>query len=360
MPGMIDLHVHASQYNFCGVGMDLELLDWLNAYTFPEEAKYKDVNYAEKVYTSFVESLKASPTTRALIFGTIHVPATKILMDKLEASGLITYVGKVNMDRNSPDELRELTDESLSQIERFINESKNYERTRPILTPRFTPSCSEELMMGLGKLKQKYSLRVQSHLSENPSEIELVHELCPESKNYADTYDRAGLLDENSVMAHCVYLTDEEFTLMKERGAFIAHCPQSNINLASGIAAAKRALSHGINIGLGTDLAAGSSLSMFRAITDAIGASKLYWRLLDERTKPLTFAEAFYMATMGGGKFFGKVGSFLPDYEADVIVVPEKFTALRRESLIERLEQTIYLSGGEINLRAKFVAGESL
>ena len=360
IPGMIDLHVHAPQYTFRGVGMDLELLDWLNAYTFPEEAKYQDTQYAEKAYSSFVEDLKASPTTRAVIFGTIHTPATKILMDKMEASGLISYVGKVNMDRNSPDSLREATHTSITETERFINESQIYRRTMPILTPRFTPSCSDELMAGLGRLKQKYSLRVQSHLSENLSEVELVHKLCPDSKNYADTYDRAGLLGEDSVMAHCVYLTDEEFDLLQKRKAFIAHCPQSNINLASGIAQAKRALSCGINIGLGTDVAAGASLSMFRAITDAIEVSKLRWRLLDGETKPLTFAEAFYMATMGGGKFFGKTGSFLPDYEADIIVVPERYSALRRQSLIERLEQTIYLSGGNIDLRAKFVAGEIL
>lgn len=360
MPGMIDSHVHAPQFPFRGLGMDLELLDWLNTYTFPEEKKYKDLEYAEQVYKSFTEALTASPTTRAVIFSSIHVPATKILMEKLEASGLITYVGKVNMDRNSPEYLKETTEQSLKDTEIFINESKNYKRTRPILTPRFTPSCSDELMKGLGELKKKYNLPVQSHLSENPSEVEWVRELCPDSKNYADTYDRAGLLDEKTIMAHCVFLKDDEFELMAERKAFIAHCPQSNMNLASGVAPVKRFLLRGINVGLGTDLAAGATLSMFRAIADTVGVSKLRWRFINNEQKPLTFSEAFYMATMGGGKFFGSVGSFLPGYEADVIVLPERNSGVRREHLLERLEQSIYLADENVKLTAKYVEGEKI
>ncbi len=360
IPGMTDLHVHAPQFPFRGIGMDLELLDWLNTYTFPEEAKYSSIDYAEKIYEFFTQALKASPITRAVIFSTIHVPATRILFDKLEASGLISYVGKVNMDRNSPDDLRETTTTSLADTELLINEAKNYKRTHAILTPRFTPSCSDDLMKGLGDLKAKYDLPVQSHLCENPSEVELVRELCPTSKNYADTYDRFGLLDDKAIMAHCVYLNDDEIELMKVRKSFVAHCPQSNINLASGIAPVKKFLELGINVGLGTDIAAGASLSMFRAITDAIGVSKLYWRLVDEDFHALTFSETFYMATMGGGKFFGQVGSFLPGYEADVLVLDEKNSGVRRDNLLERLEQTIYLADENVILIAKYVAGKKL
>ena len=359
---MTDLHVHAPQYPFRGIGLDLELLDWLNAYTFPEEAKYKNLEYAGKIYNSFTEKLKASPTTRAVIFATLHVPASLILMDLMEKSGLITYVGKVNMDRNAPDNLKENTAQSVKDTEFFIEKSLNYKRTKAIITPRFTPSCSDELMKELGRLKEKYNLPVQSHLCENPSEVELVKELCPDSKNYADTYDRFGLLDEKTVMAHCVYLNDDEFEAMKKRKSFIAHCPQSNINLASGIAQIKKALLIGINIGLGTDLAAGASLSMFRAITDAVGVSKLLWRFknLSKEHHPLSFAEAFYLATMGGGKFFGKTGSFIDGYDADILVMPEKISGLRRESLLESLEQTIYLADEDVKLTAKYVKGEKI
>ena len=361
IPGMTDLHVHAPQYPFRGIGMDLELLEWLNTYAFPEEMKYRDTEYAGQVYEGFASSLKVSPTTRAVIFGTLHVPATQILMEKMEASGLISYVGKVNMDRNSPDGLIEDTGQSLMDTETWLREAAGYRRTRPILTPRFTPSCSDGLMAGLGELKKNHDLPVQSHLSENPSEVVWVRELCPWAWNYAGTYDCVGLLDERTVMAHCVYLTGEEIALLKARKAFIAHCPQSNINLASGAAPVRRYLDEGLNVGLGTDLAAGASLSLFRAITDAVGVSKLRWRLLQEEDeRPLTFAEAFYLATMGGGKFFGNVGSFLPGYEADILVLPEKRSGPRRESLLERLEQTLYLTGEDVHLTAKYVAGEKI
>ena len=215
-------------------------------------------------------------------------------------------------------------------------------------------------MKGLGELKKKYNLPVQSHLSENPSEVDWVRELCPDSKNYADTYDRYGLLDEKTIMAHCVFLKDDEFELMAERKAFIAHCPQSNMNLASGVAPVKRFLLRGINVGLGTDLAAGATLSMFRAITDAVGVSKLRWRFINNEQKPLTFNEAFYMATMGGGKFFGSVGTFMSGCEADVIVMPERNSGVRREHLLERLEQSIYLSDENVKLTAKYVKGEKI
>ena len=360
IPGMTDLHVHAPQFPFRGIGMTLELLDWLNTYTFPEESKYSEVEYAERVYEAFTQSLKSSPTTRAVIFSTIHLPATKILFEKLEASGLVSYVGKVNMDRNSSPALQETTAQSLADTELLINKAANYQRTHAILTPRFTPSCTDELMEGLGKLKAKYDLPVQSHLCENPSEVELVHSLCPTCKNYADTYDRFGLLDEKTIMAHCVYLNFDELELMKERRAFVAHCPQSNMNLASGIAPAKKFLTLGLNIGLGTDLAAGANLSMFRAITDAVGVSKLRWRLLNDEFNALTFSEAFYMATMGGGKFFGQVGSFLPGYDADILVLNEISSGVRREDLIERLEQTIYLADENMILTAKYVEGKKL
>ncbi|MCR4818149.1 MAG: amidohydrolase family protein [Fretibacterium sp.] len=360
IPGMTDLHLHAPQFPFRGLGTDLELLDWLNTYTFPEEEKYRDTEYAGQVYAAFADALKASPTTRAVIFGTLHVPATRILMEKMEETGLISYVGKVNMDRNSPDGLREGTRQSLTDTEAWLRETAGFRRTRPILTPRFTPSCSDGLMAGLGEIKKTRGLPVQSHLGENPSEVAWVRELCPWARNYAETYDHFGLLDERTIMAHCVYLNDEEIGLLKARRSFIAHCPQSNMNLASGVAPIRKYLDEGLNVGLGTDLAAGADLSLFRAVTDAVGVSKLRWRLLQEEARPLTFAEAFCMATAGGGKYFGNVGSFLPGCEADILVLPEQRSGPRRESLPERLEQTLCLAGEDVHLTAKYVAGEKL
>ena len=196
IPGMVDLHLHAPQYAYRGTKMDLPLLDWLNSNTFPEEAKYEDMNYAKAAYKNFVEDLKESPTTRAVIFATLHKEATLCLMDLLEKSGLETLVGKVNMDRNSPDYLTEHSaEEALENTRNWLQAiPEDYRHCHPILTPRFTPTCSDALMEGLGKIKKEKGIPLQSHLSENKAEIAWVKELCPGTKNYGESYDRYGLL----------------------------------------------------------------------------------------------------------------------------------------------------------------------
>lgn len=363
IPGMVDLHVHAPQYGFHGFAMDMELIDWLNTYTFPEEGKFSALDYAEKSYAIFVEELKRSHTTRACIFGTLHGQATLLLMELLDRSGLITMVGKVNQDRNSPDYLREESAEkSLLDTEQWILESQKFVRTRPILTPRFLPTCSDSLMRGLSLLQKKYGLCMQSHLSENKSEIEWVRQLCPDSSGYGDAYEKRGCLGTAGpvIMAHCVHSDPEEMDLLKKRGVFVAHCPQSNMNLASGIAPMRRFLRAGIRAGLGTDCAGGAHLSMMRAVTDAVQASKLYWRMVDEDCPPLKFSESFYLATKGGGAIFGKVGSFEPGYACDALVLDD--SSLKHPQMLEneqRLERMLYLSD-ERHIAAKYVEGKQI
>ena len=238
-------------------------------------------------------------------------------MDLMEETGLVTFVGKVNMDRNSPEALVEKdAAESAAQTRRFIEEAldRGYRKTGPIITPRFIMTCSNELMESLGRLRSEFNLPVQSHLSENPSEVEETMKLMPDAAFYGDCYDRFGLFggQAKTVMAHCVYSTPEEIVRMRENGVWVAHCPGSNMNLASGIAPMRRYLELGIRAGLGTDVAAGTSESIFRVVTEAIQVSKLYWRYIDGNAKALTFPEAFYLATKGGGSFFGKTGSFEP------------------------------------------------
>jgi len=361
IPGMVDLHTHAPQYAYRGLGMDHELLDWLELYAFPEEAKYADQVYADKAYGIFADAVKHSATTRAVIFGTLHREATELLMDKLEQTGIVSYVGKVNMDRNSSDSLIETAADSLKETERFILETADkYKNTHPIITPRFVPSCTDELMEGLGKLCEKYDIPVQSHLSENPSEVEWVKELCPWAESYGAAYDRFGLFGNHAktVMAHCVYSPDDEIELMKRNGVFIAHCPASNMNVASGIAPVRRYLDEEMNIGLGSDVAGGQTLSIFTAMVEALQVSRLYWRLVDDSKKPLSVPEAFYMATRGGGEFFGKVGAFEDGYEFDAVVIDDSLLPHPQElSLKERLERTIYLGGDIRALKAKFCKG---
>lgn len=365
IPGLTDLHVHAPQYSFRSVGMDMELLEWLGHIAFPEESKFSDQEYARKSYSIFVNDLKKSATTRASIFGTLHVPATEILMELLEETGMKAYVGKVNMDRNGPSTLQEKSaeDSAKDTISWIENVQGRFHNVKPILTPRFTPSCTDELMESLGKIQKQYHLPVQSHLSENKSEIAWVKELCPDTEFYGMAYDKFGLFGGEgcpTIMAHCVHCPEEEIELMKKRGVYIAHCAQSNTNLASGIAPVRRYLDAGLHIGIGSDIAGGYSISILRAMADSLQASKLYWRLIDNSAKPLKIEEVFYMATLGGGSFFGKTGCFEPGYEFDAVILddsnlpaPQEFTPM------QRLERLIYLSDDR-NIIGKYVAGVKL
>lgn len=364
IPGLVDLHIHAPQYTFRGMGMDMELLEWLDVHTFPEEARYADLDYAKRAYGIFAENMKKSGTTRACVFATVHPAATELLMDQLDAAGLAAMVGKVNMDRNAPESLVEKDAAASIQATRewLTSVSGKYERIKPILTPRFTPSCTDELMELLGELQRKTGLPAQSHLSENMGEVQWVKELCPGTAFYGEAYDRYGLFGGNckTIMAHCVQSGEDETALMKERGVYIAHCPQSNTNIASGIAPVRKYLDADMRVGLGSDVAGGTTESIFRAMVDAIQVSKLRWRLVDESEKPLTVEEAFYLGTLGGGAFFGRVGSFAPGYEFDALVLNDETLASPRPfTLMERLERILYLSDDR-HIEEKYVAGRKI
>jgi guanine deaminase len=377
IPGLVDLHMHAPQFAFRGLGMDLELLDWLSSHAFPEEAKYADLDYARKAYSLMVEHLKSGPNTRIVFFATIHVPATMLLMDLLEESGLISMVGKVNMDRNSPENLREENaDASLNATREWLKKCAegNYRNTKPILTPRFIPSCGDDLMRGLCAIRKEFNLPVQSHLSENRGEIEWVKKLCPSSSGYGAAYNDFGLFGSEAgrtpaaptVMAHCVWSDENEINLMARQRVFAAHCPQSNANLSSGIAPMRRILEAGVPTGLGSDVAGGSNSSILRAMSDAIQVSKLRHPLLGVNEKPLTTEEAFFLGTKGGGEFFGKsgmgcCGSFEPGFEFDAVVINDKasdaLAAPFALSVRDRLERAIYVSESG-NIKTKYARGK--
>lgn len=365
MPGLVDMHIHAPQYAYRGLGMDLELLDWLEQQAFPEEMKYVDLDYAVSAYSIFAERMKRSATSRACIFGTRHREATEQLMEMMEESGLVSYVGKVNMDRNSPEPLCEADAQtSAEETVHWLEDIKGrYERTKPILTPRFIPSCTDKLLDLIKEIQQKYNLPVQSHLSENPSEVRLVKELCPTSQFYGDAYDQHGLFGRNvkTIMAHCIYSSAEECKRLAENGVYVAHCPDSNMNLSSGIAPIRKYLDAGIRVGLGSDVAGGQTESIFRAMIEAIQVSKLYWRMVDNLCAPITFDETFYMATKGGGEFFGKVGGFEEGYEFDAIVIDDaNIPYPQKLSVRQRLERDVYLSVDINGICAKYVAGRKI
>ena len=368
IPAMNDMHVHAPQVHNQGVAMDLELLPWLQNYTFPEEAKYADVQYAERMYRRFLHTQWLFGTMRSVVFGTVHTDSTRKLMQLYQEAGMGALVGKVAMNRNCPDELCEDVDAAIAGNEQLIaefpqlssvNSQLSTSLVRPIITPRFVPSCTPELLKACGELAKKYQLPVQSHLSENTSEIAWVAELEPESKSYGDAYNRYGLFGQTpTIMAHCVWTAGSELELMKKNGVMVAHCPTSNFNLSSGMAPVRNLLDAGIRIGLGSDISGGHDLNMFRMLVYAIQVSKMQYQQNHDKAF-LTLSEIFWIATKSAGSFFGKVGSFEPGYEFDALVIDDSVLYPAEYSLQHRLERFIYV-GDDRQIVHRFCRGKEV
>lgn len=361
VPGFIDLHFHAPQYANLGLGFDMELLPWLNEYTFPEEAKFGDLEYAKSIYKAAIKDLWQSGTTRVVLFSTLHTAGTIKLMELLEASGLSGFVGKVNMDQNAPEYLVETTKESIEETRAWIEQTQGkFSRVAPIVTPRFVPTCSSELMHGLSALAERYNLPIQSHISENEAECQWVGELHPDCDSYSSVYDAHGLLTHKTVMAHCVHMNASELERFKRKGTYAAHCPNANYNLSSGIMPLRKFLNEGIHVGLGTDVGAGHKVSIADVMCSAIQASKIAWKYLDDKLKPLSLSEAFYLGTKGGGSFFGDVGSFEIGYSFDALVINDDHKqAIKACGVEERLHRFIY-SGCHTQIVKRFVMGNDV
>lgn len=346
MPSFADMHMHAPQFAMLGMGMDLPLLDWLNTYTFKTEAAFKDTDYAREIYKSLAKEMIDNGTTRVCAFSSLHRESTIVLMEEFEKAGMTGCVGKVNMDRNSGDVLTETTEESVRETRAWVEETADeFEHVKPILTPRFTPTCTNELMAFLGKLAEEKNLPVQSHLSENTSEIAWVKELHPDCEQYWESYKKYGLFNERTVMAHCVHSDERERNAMKENGVWVAHCPDSNINLVSGTAPVRKMVTEGVRVTLGSDIAGGALLAMNQVVTAAIRASKAKRIETGWTDDFLTVEEAFYLGSVAGAKFFGATGGFAKGDKLHAIVVDDGDMpkAAKKLSIKERFERAVYL-----------------
>jgi Cytosine deaminase and related metal-dependent hydrolases len=360
IPAMNDIHVHAPQYRNLGIAMDLELLPWLDNYTFPEESKYSDTEYAERMYRRFVRDLWRFGTMRTVAFATVHRDSTRLLMNLFLEAGMGARVGKVDMNRNCPEALCQSVEDAVRDNEALIAEyAKPDALVSPIITPRFVPSCTPEMLQACGELARKYNLPVQSHLSENRNEIAWVQDLEPESRYYGDAYRRYGLFgDTPTIMAHCVWTDGDELALMRDKQVMVAHCPTSNLNLASGMAPIRKFLNEGVPVGLGSDISGGHDLSIFKMIVYAIQISKM--RYCQDKSLPfLTLPEAFWIATKSAGRFFGQVGSFEPGYEFDALVIDDSELNHDNYSLLHRLERFIYL-GDDRQIVRRFCRGQEI
>src|SRR5215470_7644734 len=235
VPGFVDAHVHLPQFAIMGVGSG-ELLTWLNTYTYPEEARFADPEYAATVTRKFFDALVANGTTAAAIYSSVHEEATDIAFTIARTTGIRAFIGKVMMDRNSPPSLLEDTEESIAESVRLFERWDGAEsgRLRYIFTPRFAGSCSMELMSRVGAIARDRNAFVQSHLSENCEEVAWIREVFPGYASYAGVYDSAVMLTERSIMAHCIHLTTNEIATLSRRGVNVAFCPYSNRTLRSG------------------------------------------------------------------------------------------------------------------------------
>ncbi len=362
IPGFVDIHTHVAQFNNRGLGTDMQLLDWLETYTFPEESRFGDAAFRQRVFKRLINQLWQNGTLSSVVFSTIHKDAAIELADLIEKSGLRSFVGKVNMDSNSPTYYTEKTADSVADTLAFVVATASNKMAKPIITPRFVPSCSADLLKQLGDIAAQYDLPVQSHLSENKKEIEWVAELFPDCDSYSDVYAAHGLLRPNykTIMAHCVWLTEYEKQLLRNRQVVVAHCPQSNGNLASGIAPVAELLAKGIPVALGTDISGGHDIFMGRVIQLAIIYSNLHWVHVDDSQAGLSLENGFYMATRGGGQFFGNLGDFKAGRIADFLVIDDSGLAdSHQRDFKERLQRFIYC-GDDRQITARFVAGKKI
>jgi guanine deaminase len=325
-----DTHIHASQYPNAGVFGNSTLLDWLETYTFPMESSFSNLETASRIYNRVVGRTLSHGTTTACYYATTHVPATNLLADICQSRGQRAFVGRVCMDRLSPDYYRDESVESAVRdseacIAHVREIDPTFDLVAPIITPRFAPSCTDEVLRALGDLHQKTGMHCQTHISENKKEIELVRELFPNSKSYTDVYDTAGLLTPKTILAHAVHLSAEERALIKQRDAKLSHCPASNTAITSGRAKVRELLNDGITIGLGTDVSGGYTSSMLAETREAIFVSR-HVAMDDGDEAKLSVEEALYLATRGGAKVVGledRIGGFEvgKDWDAQLVTL---------------------------------------
>ncbi|XP_017034394.1 guanine deaminase [Drosophila kikkawai] len=375
MPGFVDCHIHAPQYAQIGLGLDMPLLDWLNTYTFPLEAKFSDQKYAQQVYENVVSATLRSGTTLASYFATNNLESTLILAREAVRQGQRALIGKVCSNCNSPDYYVEETEHSICATISFVEEIKKLGSplVLPTITPRFALSCSKELLKELGDIAKRFDLHIQSHISENLAEIEVVKDIFKTS--YAGAYDEAGLLTNKTVMAHGVHLEDDEVELLKTRGTSVAHCPASNTMLSSGLCDVQRLINAGVTVGLGTDVSGGNSVSIQDALLRSLDVSKHLdffkkqnirgsgeAKTPDPTYVQLKYKQALYLATLGGAKALSLdhlTGNFVVGKEFDALLIDVSVVdrPARPLNVDELLEKFIY-TGSDRNILEVFVAGK--
>jgi guanine deaminase len=376
LPGLVDLHVHAPQWPQLGLALDLPLEEWLQAYTFPLEARYRDVGYARGVYEALVDGLLANGTTTAMYFGTLHLAATRTLADICLERSQRALIGRVAMD--DPDQCPAFyRDASAVIAEAETRAFIGYVRSMagnesglilPVITPRFIPSCTDELLSGLGRLARETGCHVQTHCSES----DWAHEFVLARYGVTDTIalGRFGLLSRRTVLAHGNFIDGADIATILEAGAGIAHCPLSNVYFSDAVFPLRRMLDQGVHVGLGSDISGGASPSILDNVRHAVIASRSLESGVDPRLSRasrrspgsrIDAATAFWLATAGGGIALDlPIGLFREGYQFDALVLdgqtPDSNLRVEESAAPEHLLQKIVYHATRADIEEVWVA----
>lgn len=363
MPGFIDAHVHYPQLPIIGAH-GRQLLEWLDHYVFPTEQRYGDIGFARRIARAFLrEELRAGVTT-PITYCTVHPESVDAYFEEAARLGLRTGAGKVLMDRNAPEALRDTAQSGYDQSKRLAERWHGHGRLFYAVTPRFAPTSTEAQLDLAGSLLQEINgLYMQTHLSENRAELAWVKQLFPESRDYLDVYDRYGLVGPRCLFGHAIHLSEREWARLAEAGAAVVHCPTSNLFLGSGLFNLKRALVsvNPVRTALGSDLGAGTRFSPLNTLAEAYKIAQL-------RGDVLTAHQAFYLATLGSARAIDQdrhIGSIEPGKDADLVVLDPKATPLLavRQDFATTLEEQLFVLmtlGNDRVVKATYVAGRKL
>jgi|TARA_B110000211_G_scaffold80524_1_gene94324 guanine deaminase len=359
MPGFIDTHVHYPQTEMIA-SYGEQLLEWLENYTFPFERQFSDLEHGKNVAEFFLSQLLEAGTTTALVFGTVHKASVDAFFTVAQQKKLRMICGKVLMDQNCPDYLSDTAQTGYDDSKALIEKWHNTDRLQYAITPRFAPTCSTEQLNKAGQLLAEHpSVYLHTHLSENKAEIAWVKELFPDSTSYLDVYDKSKLLGRRSVFAHGVHLHDEECQRLGETNSAIAFCPSSNLFLGSGLFNLQQAQKFDVNVGLGSDIGAGTTFSMLSTINEGYKTQQL-------RQEKLSPFQSLYLATLGGARALdleGTVGNFTQGAEADFVLLDYHATPLmaRRMQHCTTLSEKLFILsmlGDERHVKATHIMGE--
>lgn len=359
MPGFIDTHSHYPQTEMIA-SYGLQLLDWLEQYTFPTEEKFADRDHAEQIAEFYCEQMLRNGTTTSALFATVHPESVDAIFAAAARRDLCVIAGKVMMDRNAPASLCEDAQQGYQQAVELIDRWHLQGRAYYAVTPRFAPCCSPQQLELCGQLLAEHpDIYLQSHVAENRDEVRWVAELFPENRSYLDVYDQFGLLGPRSIYAHCIYLDEADLERMGDSGAAIAFCPTSNLFLGSGLFSLDAAREHGIRVGLATDVGAGTSFSQLQTLNEA-------YKVCQMSGYSLTPLKAFHLATLGAAESLyldHRIGNFAVGKEADFVVLDLAASELmqRRMQHAESLEDKLFalmMLGDDRCIQATHVMGK--